>query len=403
MLNRRKALAAILIFPILLSALNCFVMFSANADSSEENYELIKDFEKLSSCPVPSASSAYLCCLESDEGLYSLNADMRLPMASTTKIMTGLLVCELLPLDKAVTVDAAAAGVEGSSAYLIAGEKITVRTLLYALMLQSANDAATQLAISLSGSVEEFARLMNVRAKEMGLENTHFTNPHGLDDSEHYTSASDLAKIACHALENELFAEVVSTKQYSAKIEGADGCRYFTNHNRLLFTYKGAIGMKTGYTIRTGRCLVSAAKRDGMTLVCVTLNDRSDWRDHTAMLDWGFENYCIKDVVSPGEISFSLPVSGGSSESAVIANEKGLRIFTNKNKETERKSQIVCPHFIIGGVRLSETVGKIEFTYGADDDEKIYTLPLVSRSDVQTAAKRGIIERIIDYIKGIFS
>lgn len=205
-------------------------------------------------------------------------------MASTTKIMTAIVAIENMPTDYIVTVPKEAVNIEGSSIYLYEGEKITCLDLLYGLMLESGNDAAAAIAIAVGGTMERFVMLMNEKARELGLKNTHFANPHGLSCEDHYTSAADLARITDYALGNQLFAEIVSTKRYTA----CEGSRYYVNHNRLLFSYDGMIGVKTGYTIASGRCLVTAARRNGRTLIAVTLNDYYCSADHARMLDTGF-------------------------------------------------------------------------------------------------------------------
>ena len=198
--------------------------------------------------PSISARSAILIAAETGEALFEKAADERLPMASTTKIMTALAAIESMPLDTVVTVPAGAVGVEGSSVYLEAGEKLTLEDLLYALLLASANDAATAIALTVSGSVEEFAALMNEKAAALGLSGTHFTNPHGLYDEEHYTTAADLAKLTAYALENEVFAKIVSTYKRTIPLNGDNGVRVLINHNRLLRMSDDVIGVKTGFT-----------------------------------------------------------------------------------------------------------------------------------------------------------
>jgi D-alanyl-D-alanine carboxypeptidase len=202
-----------------------------------------------------------------------------------------------------VTVPPEAAGVEGSSVYLKAGEKIKLEDLLYALMLSSANDAAAAIAISVSGSIDAFAELMNAKARELGLENTHFENPHGLDVEEHYTTAYELAKIAAYALENEMFAKIVSTVKHIVPASEGGYARALVNHNRLLREYDDIIGVKTGFTKKCGRTLVSAARRGGVTLVCVTLCDGDDWRDHRAILDYGFSEQSALQFLRLDKIS----------------------------------------------------------------------------------------------------
>lgn len=235
-----------------------------------------------------SAKSAALYNPTTKSFLYTKNADIPLPMASTTKIMTALVAIENCPLEKEVLVSDKAIGTEGSSLYLKSGEILTMCDLLMGLMLRSANDAAAAIAYEISGSIEGFADKMNEKAAELGLSNTHFTNPHGLDDEKHYTTAKELALIAAAALENDTFRQIVSSKKCT--IKNSDGeVRLLINHNKLLNMYDGAIGVKTGFTKRSGRCLVGAAERNGTTLISVTINAPDDWRDHTALFDYGFQ------------------------------------------------------------------------------------------------------------------
>lgn len=232
--------------------------------------------------PQVSAKSAALLDGTTGECLYEKNGDQRALIASTTKIMTGLLVCEAGDLDRTVTVPETAAGTEGSSMYLKSGETLTRRELLYGMMLHSGNDAALTLAISISGSEAAFVRQMNRRACALNLTQTHFANPHGLDSGENYSTALDLARLAQAALQNEQFRAVVSTKTITC------AGRTLTNHNKLLWRYDGCIGVKTGYTRHAGRILVSAAERGGRMLIAVTISDPDDWRDHASLLDYGF-------------------------------------------------------------------------------------------------------------------
>ena len=232
--------------------------------------------------PQVSAKSAALLDGTTGECLCEKHGDQRALIASTTKIMTGLLVCEAGDLDRTVTVPETAAGTEGSSMYLKSGETLTRRELLYGMMLHSGNDAALTLAISVSGSEAAFVRQMNRRACALNLTQTHFANPHGLDSGENYSTALDLVRLAQAALQNEQFRAVVSTKTITC------AGRTLTNHNKLLWRYDGCIGVKTGYTRHAGRILVSAAERGGRMLIAVTISDPDDWRDHVSLLDYGF-------------------------------------------------------------------------------------------------------------------
>ena len=206
--------------------------------------------------------------------------------ASTTKVLTALIAIERRPLDKVVTVSKIAEGVEGSSIYLKAGDTITVEDLLFGLMLRSGNDAAVTLATEVAGGIDEFASIMNEKAKTLGAHNSHFVNPHGLHDDNHYTTAYDLALICAAAYENPDFARIVGTKQ--RKIEVSGEARYIANKNKLLKLFDG---VKTGFTKKSGRCLVGGAKRGDMQLITVVLNHGDMWNDTIRMLNFGFDNY----------------------------------------------------------------------------------------------------------------
>lgn len=218
------------------------------------------------------------------------NADVQLPMASTTKIMTAIIIIEDCDLDEVITVPNEAVGAEGSSIYLKKNEQIDVRDLLYGLMLQSGNDSAAALAIHHSGSIQKFAEVMNDRAREIGATATSFKNPSGLPDNEHYTTARDLCTITRHAMQNKTFRGIVSTKSYSGKF------RTFSNKNKMLLNYEGANGVKTGYTVKAGRCLVSSAERDGMDVICVVLNCPDMYERSKKILDNCFNDYRLNKI-----------------------------------------------------------------------------------------------------------
>lgn len=278
--------------------------------------------------PVVSASGAALVCADTGELIFGKNADCVLPMASTTKIMTALVVLENCRLDYVFTVPKEACGIEGSSAYLYPGEQITVENLLYGLLLESGNDAATALAFACSGSEEEFVFEMNRRAKEMGLCNTSFANPHGLSAENHFTTAKELAIITYYAMKNPNFKRIVSAKSHSVENPDGSAGHYFVNHNRMLRTYNGANGVKTGYTLASGRCLVTSAERENGTFIAVTLDDRNDWKDHAAMLDYAFSVYCAKEIIKSGELEFCF-------DSVTYSNaEKICSLFQKFEKES---------------------------------------------------------------------
>ena len=258
-----------------------------------------------------SAKHAIVMDAASGKVLYAQGAKERCLIASTTKIMTGLIICEECNLSQMVCVPPEAAGIEGSSIYLKAGEQVRMEDLLYGMMLQSGNDAAAALAIAHSGSMEAFARRMNQRAQELDLQDTHFANPHGLDAEENYSTAADLARLGAAAMENETFARVVSTRQHRF------GDRVVVNHNKLLWRYEGAEGVKTGFTKKAGRILVSSAVRQGRRLICVTINAPDDWNDHTALLNEGFTRFEPRMLCRKGQIFGAF--AGKSSEKVVPA------------------------------------------------------------------------------------
>ena len=252
-----------------------------------------------------SASCAVLMEQESGRILYEHNAHEQRLIASITKLMTALVAVQSgMDLQEVVSIPREAVGAEGSSLYLKEGETLTLETLLYGMLLHSGNDAALAVAICCGGSVEAFVSDMNQKAEELGMVNTHFENPNGLDGKTHYSTAYDMALLARACLEHEALAEILQTK--STTREG----RTFTNHNKLLWRYEGCIGLKTGYTKNAGRTLVSAASRDGMTLIAVTLNDGNDWEDHHTLLDWGYSNYSMVSVAEQGTQFGAFPISG---------------------------------------------------------------------------------------------
>ena len=324
-----------------------------------------------SGAAVSTSAAADILMEQSGIILSGKNISARMGMASTTKIMTALIAIERLDPDSVVSVPKEAVGIEGSSLYLTEGEKITVSDLLYGLMLESGNDAAVALAIAVSGSEEEFVELMNRRAEELGLEDTHFVNPHGLSDDDHYTTAYDLAKLTCAALENETFERIVSTG--TAVI--SDGRRTLYNHNRLLGSYEGCIGVKTGYTIATGRTLVTAARRDGMTLVAVTLNDRSDWADHAALLDYGFDNFFVQPLSPPSDMSVS--VVGGKVESVAVRSAPSSAVLPEGSRITVT---VLLPEFAYAPVEAGEVVGCVEYYCGG---RLVASLPAVAAESVE--------------------
>lgn len=263
-----------------------------------------------------SARKAILMDATTGRVLYEKDADSRSLIASTTKIMTALVVCQQCNVLDRVRIPKEAVGIEGSSMYVTEGEILTVQDLLYGLMLRSGNDAAVALAIYCGGTVEGFVERMNDKAAVLGLQDTHFENPHGLDSPGHYSTARDLAMLTAYAMKNPIFQKTVSAKNVTV------GQRVMTNHNKLLWRVEGADGVKTGYTKAAGRLLVSSAQRQGRRLIAVTIDDGNDWADHASLLEDGFSRYQLRKVLSEGQVVGSRAVFGGQQESVnLLAGE----------------------------------------------------------------------------------
>lgn len=336
-----------------------------------------------------SARSAVLYQPETSSFLYSKNSDVRMPMASTTKIMTALVALEECDPSEIVQIDERAVGIEGSSAYLKEGEELTMEELLYALLLQSANDAAVAIACHIGGDVPGFALMMNEKAEELGLENTHFTNPHGLDNEEHYTTAAELAKIAAEALKNESFRKITST--YKKTFSTEERSRTYVNHNKLLRMYDGCIGVKTGFTKRSGRCLVGAAEKGGLTFVTVTLDAPSDWNDHRAMLDAGFESLERIILAEEEEYCYKIPLLNGEADSLNVTNTEGASVITEKSDHKLEK-HLKLVRYAIAPVKEGEILGEVVFTL---DGKEAGRISLIATETVLKKKEKGLFERFL--------
>lgn len=332
-----------------------------------------------------SAECAVLYDAENRRVLWGKNETARHPMASTTKIMTALVAIEALPPDTEITVPKEAVGVEGSSVYLGEGERYTLEALLYALLLQSANDAAEAIAIAVSGSVAAFAERMNERAKSLGLTDTSFENPHGLDGKEHYTTARDLAAITAEAIENPLLAEIVSTVRYSFSSLDGENSRVLINHNKMLLLYEGAVGVKTGYTKKCGRCLVTAARRDGLLLIAATLDAPNDWSDHKKILDYGFEVFESRLIASPGELSVKRPVLNAAREVSA-ENTSEIRMVMKRGEAPPTPQFLLLPS-PIAPIQKGDSAGEVIFT--AEDGTSVSSPLVYSESVVLPKIKKG--------------
>lgn len=341
---------------------------------------------------VPSDLSAVSAILiEADTGtvIYEKNADEQRAMASTTKIMTAILTIEAGDLDSEFIVDSYAIRVEGTSMGLQEGDRVSRRDLLYGILLPSGNDAANAAAVSVAGSIGGFVELMNCKAQELGLQSTHFVTPSGLDADGHCTTARDLAALTAYAMKNEVFREIVCCSEARVEFGDPPYMRTLYNSNKMLKRYEGAIGVKTGFTDNARRCLVSAAERDGVTLIAVTLNAGDDWNDHTKMLDYGFSQVHSY----PLELSCSdrVAVAGMGTSVAVYANEEKISLLPSQRERLTRR--VLLPSFVYGSVRQGERLGRIEFLL---DGAVVKTCPLYAASSVTVPEEElSVLQRIM--------
>ncbi len=328
-------------------------------------------------------------CMDMDSGrvLYACNENQPMQIASTTKIMTALIVLENCQLDEKIVIPAEAVGVEGSSLYLVEGESMTVQDLLYGMMLRSGNDAAVALAIHCGGDIDSFVNMMNQKAKSLGLDHCHFCNPHGLSQQGHLCSAGDLAVIAAEAMNDPDFTAIVSTKSYTF------GSRTVVNHNRLLKYYDGAVGVKTGYTMAAGRTLVGAARKNGQTLITVTLNDPNDWADHAALFDYCFETYPLTQLVVSGQVMARLPVAGSREDTVTVVAEEDFYYPVSADEQTQIRLKL--PDFLLAPVSQGQNVGSAEICVDGTIVGQVLLTAGHHVSAKEPEDKPSVIERII--------
>lgn len=340
-----------------------------------------------------SAVSAILLDAHSGRVLYEKNAHEPRLIASITKLLTALVAVESTPdLSSVVTVEAEwLEGAEGSSIYLAPGEEITLETLLYGMLLESGNDAAQVVAGYCAGDVETFVAWMNLRAEDLGMTDSHFANPSGLNAEDHYSTAYDMALCAVACMENEVIARIVGTRSATF------GTRTFVNHNKLLDMYDGCVGMKTGYTERAGRTLVTCVERDGQRLIAVTLSDRSDWEDHMAMYDYGFAAYPLRTLCTAGEQVRSQPVTGSLIRFVGVTPIADL---TYPMAESEEVSVfLTLPDQVEAPVEEGGIAGRMEFFLGQKQIGSVY-LVYTQSAQRSVYAQYSLFDRILDLIRG---
>ena len=323
-------------------------------------------------------SARGMCVLEqnSHRVLYEKDMNTTRANASTTKIVTAITVIQnCSDLDEVITVNNKSIGVEGTSIYLRKDEQLSVRDLLYGLMLRSGNDSAVALAYHIGGTEENFVKMMNDLCASVGAKNTHFANPHGLDETDHYTTAYDLALVTAYALNNPIFAEIVSTKHHTIPKTSISDARYLTNKNRLLNSLDGCIGVKTGFTSRAGRCLVSAIKRNDITLVCVVLNCGPMFEESVQLLNKAYNEYNFAPVVVKDEPIYNeYYIDSKLGKLCLYADD--TYIFPIKNNEQDKLRVVYSLYELKNDIKEGEEVGEISVFYDnhLQKTVKLYTI-----------------------------
>ena len=337
------------------------------------------------------AKGAVLIDQDSGRVLFAQNADQRLPMASTTKVMTTLLALENGALDDQVTAGRNAVGVPGTSLYLSKGETLSLEHMLYGLMLRSGNDAAVAVAEHIAGSVPAFAEMMNARAEAIGA-NAHFVNPHGLDAEGHGISALGLALVMREAMKSEAFRKITGTRRKIIPWVGNEYSRVLENKNKLLKTYEGATGGKTGFTGKAGRCLVFSARRDGLSLIGAVLNCPTWFDTATALLDYGFENFRTESALEYGQPVEAVTVKGGVS--SVVNAVAGAPLRTAVPIGVPFRIVHDLPGVIEAPVRSGQTLGIARLMVG---ERVLAECKLIAGAEVQ---KRDLRTSIIRLLRG---
>lgn len=352
--------------------------------------------------PYISAYAYSLYCVNTGEFLLSQNGDERLPMASTTKIMTAILGIEALQADHeemvvTMTTDMYA---EGSSMYLGDGEQVLMSDLVGGMLMVSGNDAANAIALTVGGSFEGFQNLMNEKARSIGLENTSFVTPSGLDAEGHYTTACDLAKLMEYCMENSLFREIDGSQSITVDfINPDDKVQTYYNENRLLREYEYCIAGKTGYTQKAGRTLVSCAEKDGIRLIAVTLNDGDDWNDHKKMYDYGFETLSLEQLEMDFE-DLTVPVVGGTKDSLELEVGTQPSICVDGDDDEEISVVYEIPSFVYAPIAEGSRVGYLKYynngVYAGQSE--VTAAETVVYQEVPTA----FLDNVISFFKRVF-
>lgn len=368
----------------------------------------IKAQAEETAAPFDLTAKAYaLAEIDTGRLIASKNADVCLPMASTTKIMTAFVAIRSNRLSEEITVTEEDVRVEGSSLSLRAGDVMKLSDMVRGMMAVSGNDAAKTIARFLGGDEENFAEMMNDTAKELGMESTNFKNPHGLPDEEHFTTASDMAKLTSAALKEPLFLDIVSS--YKTEITYINSVlgysvRKLTNSNKLLNIVDGCIGVKTGYTIKSGRCLVSAVRREGAGVICVVLNSPDYYNDSQTLLEYGMTKVMFGDIITD-TVEYELNVAGGIKNTVRVQNTSYLSSSMLVSDYESMKKDIILPKFVYAPIKAGDEVGRIRIVF--EDGEEV-SVPIVAMEDVEKlnyaeALRRNLFETLTANIKWIFT
>ena len=347
---------------------------------------------------IPSVSAKYAAAVEMNTGelICEKNGRVKTSMASTTKIMTALLLCEMCDLDEEIIATKEMVTVEGSSMGLMEGDRVHYRDLLYGMLLASGNDAANATAISIAGSVEDFAVLMNKKAAEIGMTDTNFVTPSGLDDEEHYSTAIDMAKLAVYAMKNEEFAAACASKTKTLEYGNPPYRRTLKNHNKLLWYYDGAIGIKTGFTKKSGRCLVSCAEKNGMGVIAVTLNAPSDWSDHATLLDYGFSQLKTDELYTPDDIS-NIAVANSDEKITIDFTPPKVTLLPEQFNNVTFKTEL--NRFIFAPIKKEQVLGHVVYFIG---DKEIARAKITAANEIKSG-KYTIVNKDYKYwLKALF-
>lgn len=376
MTNRNKKILTIFLLIIFISILfvtNNNIIFAEEISSSARGMVVIEG--------------------NTNKVLYSFNSNDQLPMASTTKIVTAILAIENCQnLDEKFLVSEKAVGIEGTSIYLKSGERLSMRELLYGLILASGNDCAMAIAEYFDG-VDNFVSMMNDFAKNLGLSNTQFKNPHGLDEDGHYTSAYDLAIMTSYALKNPVFKEIVSTERMVIEPTEFYQARYLKHKNRLLFTDENCIGVKTGFTDNAGRCLVHAHEENGMQLICVVLNCQPMFEECDRLTNLAMSNYIMKEFIKPYNFVSNIEIEDSEKSEIGVITVKGFSLPILKTEENNYEVKYKMPERLVAPIKLNQGVGTVEVLY---NDEVVFEGELITIEGAKNNDMKYLFDNIID-------